>query len=200
MSVYDAQVNRDGMGLMLSIDASSVVVARGQLSVKDLCEIKELCSGIACISMGAAHIGGWAVGALDVNHLAISHLRDNGHPNPVLGSVLKDSDICRMHLMNGARRGTLSAGFPCQPFSKQGDSKGMGDSRAAVFMGVARAAWLMQPGLILLECVVEAGMIPEINLTLAQLAEGLGFGIRTIELALEDLWPCRRRRWWAVIT
>ena len=200
VTVYDAQVNRDGMGLMLSIDASSVVVARGQLSVKDLCEIKELCSGIACISMGAAHIGGWAVGALDVNHLAISHLRDNGHPNPVLGSVLKDSDICRMHLMNGARRSTLSAGFPCQPFSKQGDSKGMGDSRAAVFMGVARAAWLMQPGLILLECVVEAGMIPEINLTLAQLAEGLGFGIRTIELALEDLWPCRRRRWWAVIT
>ncbi|CAK9043795.1 unnamed protein product, partial [Durusdinium trenchii] len=193
-------VNHDSMGLLLLIDASSVTVARGQLSVEDLCEVKELCSGIACISMGAAQIGGWAVGALDVNHLAISHLRDNGHPNPIQGSVLRDGDICRMHLLNGAKRGTLSAGFPCQPFSKQGDAKGMGDSRAAVFMGVARAAWLMQPGLILLECVVEAGVVPEIQNTLVQLAEGLGFGIRTIELALEELWPCRRHRWWAVIT
>ncbi|CAK9065446.1 unnamed protein product, partial [Durusdinium trenchii] len=51
---------------------------------------------------------------------------------------------------------------------------------------VARAAWLMQPGLILLECVVEVGLLPEINDTLAQLASGLGFGLQTIELALEE--------------
>lgn len=62
----------------------------------------------------------------------------------------------------------------------------MNDSRACVFTGVARAAWLMQPGLILLECVVEVGLLPEINDTLAQLASGLGFGLQTIELALEE--------------
>lgn len=103
------------MGFLLLIDASSVIVARGQLSVRDLCEVKELCSGIARISMGAAQIGGWAIGASDVNQLAISLLQDDGHPNPVQGSVLRDGDICRMHLLNGAKRCTLSAGFPASP-------------------------------------------------------------------------------------
>ena len=200
ITVYDVLVNRECMGFVLRIDVSTVVVQRAQLSVDDLHEVKELCSGLACISMGAVPIGGRAIGALDVNRLAISHLEANHHPNPILGSVLKDSDVCRMHLLGGAKRGTLTAGFPCQPFSKQGDKLGMKDSRSMVFEGVARAAWLMQPGLLLLECVTEAGSIPEINSVLATLASGLNFGVRTIELALEDVWPCKRHRWWAVLT
>ena len=200
VTVYDILVNQDCMGFVLQIDVSTVVVQRAQLSVDDLHEVKELCCGLACISMGAAAVGGKAVGALDVNGLAISHLEANHHPGPIRGSVLKDSDVCRIRLLGGAKRGTLTAGFPCQPFSKQGDRLGMQDSRSGVFEGVARAAWLMQPGLLMLECVVEAGLVPEIQSVLAALAKGLNFGVRTIELALEDVWPCRRRRWWAILT
>ena len=151
------------------------------------------------MSLAAGVLGLESVAAMDINWLAIEHLKLNGHKNPMLGDILQDDSIFRLQCCEPTSGCLWMASFPCQAFSRQGDQLGFGDKRSAPFQGVLKGAWLNQASMLMLECVPEVNQIQLIGDSLRALANALGLRLLTQILALEDSWPCRRTRWWAVM-
>ena len=135
VTVYHFEVHQDnGQWLFFPSNISTVVPhqPRGLLAYKTM---KEVCAGMGGIALGAASAGVRTVAHMDTNSLACSTLRANQALNVIQGSVCSDTDILKLHLANTAEPTILGAGFPCQPFSRQGDGRGSQDSRASAFWG-----------------------------------------------------------------
>ena len=136
---------------------------------------------------------------LEINPLSCQALVLNGASNVIQGDVCNIADVAKLHGAGPLRRTVISAGFPCQPYSTQGDMQGAKDSRSWTFLANLRAAWLTQAPAILLECVPAVQGHPFIRENLKLLADALGLQVKTLTLALQDQWPCRRDRWWALL-
>ncbi|OLP89203.1 LINE-1 reverse transcriptase-like [Symbiodinium microadriaticum] len=135
---------------------------------------------------------------LDKSKLACTVLERNGFV-AMQGDLNNRSDRIAFHQAAGGKASLLAAGFPCQPFSTQGDRAGMQDARSNTLLQVLRLAWHMQvPGLVL-ECVAAVQDFPEAMQAIQQLAHKLDFSFDHVVLELADQWPCKRRRWWGVL-
>ena len=161
--------------------------------------MKEICAGMGGIGMGATSAGIMPIAHLEINPLSCQALTLNGASNVIQGDVCNIADVAKLHGAGSLRRTVISAGFPCQPYSTQGDMQGAKDSRSWTFLATLRAAWLMQAPAILLECVPAVQGHPFIRENLKLLADALGLQVKTLTLALQDQWPCRRDRWWALL-
>ena len=115
--------------------------------------MKEICAGMGGIGMGATSAGITPIAHLEINPLSCQALILNGASNVIQGDVCNIADVAKLHGAGSLRRTVISAGFPCQPYSTQGDMQGAKDSRSWTFLATLRAAWLMQAPAILLECV-----------------------------------------------
>eukprot|EP00438_Fugacium_kawagutii_P025096 Skav213445 [mRNA] locus=scaffold837:244391:245743:+ [translate_table: standard] len=93
----------------------------------------------------------------------------------------------------------ILAGFPCQPYSKQGSQLGSADDRSNTLDSVLEAGWLLQSSGLVLECVPEAREDPSVQRKLRTFAQARGFRIHQQILSLSDLWPSRRNRWSVVL-
>ncbi|CAJ1345248.1 unnamed protein product [Effrenium voratum] len=109
------------------------------------------------------------------------------------------AQIYGLHTAGHLHRTLLASGFPCQPYSRQGDGHGAEDPRASAFWGTLRACWLMQSAGLILECVATVERFPFIMKNLMELAKLMNFQVRTTILSLQAQWPARRDRWWALL-
>lgn len=75
----------------------------------------------------------------------------------------------------------LTAGFPCQPFSKSGNQKGIGETRGTLFWSIAKIAEIKKPNFLLLENVknlIGPKHKPD-YLTMIRLLRDLGYSVST---------------------
>ena len=199
---FSHQANRPRMAdgiILLARQPESQWFLHVPITIQAYQHMKEICAGMGGIGMGATSAGITPIAHLEINPLSCQALVLNGASNVSQGDVCNIADVAKLHGAGPLRRTVISAGFPCQPYSTQGDMQGAKDSRSWTFLATLRAAWLMQAPAILLECVPAVQGHPFIRENLKLLADALGLQVKTLTLALQDQWPCRRDRWWALL-
>ena len=93
-------------------------------------DVVELRAGCAGMDTGASFLGGRIRVSADINELATQHLVANNH-----GHVWKDPQppsAIYAHCPDPV--GSITLGFPCQPFSSQGHQLGIADRTYEVFI------------------------------------------------------------------
>ena len=199
MAIYDAKVSKVGTNYMLNIETYTKVVYIPESNEGDFFTYKEVTAGIGGIGMAARHLGFQCLALMDINQMVCDTLKANNHMNVIQGDVLVAQDRCLLHASHQARRGWLFSGFPCQPLSSQGDQRGAQDERSKVFFSVIKAAWEQQARGLLLECVPAALTASFVQEALQRLSWSLGMEIHQQVLHLQNMWPSRRSRWWALL-
>lgn len=88
---------------------------------------------------------------------------------------------------------------PSQPFSQLGDGRQQLDPRARSFEGMVAACYLFQPLALVLECTKEAMHSTWVQDALKSFCQAAEYTCQQQICHLQDLWPAKRTRWWAVI-
>jgi DNA (cytosine-5)-methyltransferase 1 len=118
----------------------------------------DLFAGIGGFHAALAHAGGRCVFVSEIDEPAMTTYRHNWvDPHEPGAWPVLNTDIT----LATPDRGTvmvpdhdvLTAGFPCQPFSKSGFQRGMDEARGTLFWNIARILEERRPSLILLENV-----------------------------------------------
>ena len=159
---------------------------------------REVCSGLGALGLGASRLGVQVCARNDMQPNTVAWLRAQVPDTPVTaGDICCPQVVYELYASSPGPAGLL-AGFSCQPFSLLGDKKGADDARAKSLPGVLRAAYLLQASFLLLECVVPASVNPEVRRCLDAFAKVSGFQAKEVELDLQSVWPCKRKRWWCL--
>ena len=106
--------------------------------------------------MGSAPLGIDTIAFLDSNEFTCEVLRQNFHAPVIHGDVADPQCFCAMHSTKPQGFVQVTGGFPCQPFSRQGDEgdmQGILDVRGKVLPAILRWSWLLQSNAVLFECV-----------------------------------------------
>ena len=158
-----------------------------------------MCSGMGGGILGVDAAGFRCLGALDHSALAVASLKRNFQFPVHCGKVNDVASLVALHEAKGEMRCWGEAGFPCQPYSRLGDQKGFGDSRAWTLVSILRASWLLQLRGLILECVPGAGTNAEVARFLDEISSVLHLKRSEVVLHLERAWPSRRSRWWTIM-
>jgi len=118
----------------------------------------DLFAGIGGFHAALAHAGGRCVYVSEIDEAArMTYARNWIDPVPVLSRPRVNTDITLATPVDGEvdvpAHDVLSAGFPCQPFSKSGFQRGMDEARGTLFWSIARILEERTPSVVLLENV-----------------------------------------------
>ena len=160
--------------------------------------LKEICAGIGGFSAGAREAGFETVVFLDHCKIACNTIAANGGKT-ICASIADRNARIALHEVEHDKPCLATAGFPCQPYSRQGDGRGSADERAHTLTYILLAAWYMQVEGLVLECVVEASNNPLVRTLVAELASKMQWDFHNLVLDLADQWPSRRQRWWCTL-
>ena len=184
----------------LCLMADSVVLPHAPATPEQVFSVVELCSGLAGSSFGLAAAGFRHLCSVEWNEpLASVHRSVHDGVPVVVGDVACESTLLEVkrHVPHAT---SLVAGFSCQPFSVGGAQGGGSDPRAQTLPAVAKAAWLLQAPLLILECVVPARTNAFVRQHLRVLHEQAGYCIHDEVYHLEHVWAAKRFRWWVVLS
>ena len=162
--------------------------------------VKELCAGLGGIGKGCQQLGAVVCASVDRNAAASTQLHSSLHGTVISGDITCDHTIYALHMAGGTTPATTTSGFPCQPFSAQGDQKTFNDERIGGFWATLRTAWMTRAACLLLECVPQAGQHPRLQQALVEFAELMQWRIQPVVLPLHLQWPARRTRWWCLLS
>ena len=167
---------------------------------QDLWKVLEVCSGIGCSSHGFNYAGFRTIVGVDWNSKWEALFTQNhAQVDFVHGDVASDQTlIIELHAA-GRDAGVLSGGFSCQPFSHGGQMSGALDSRAKCLFDILRAALILRKPVLVLECVSEASSNAWVRNILLGFSKQCHYQVSEIQLQMEKIWPCRRKRWWVAL-
>ena len=192
-------VTVQGQVLTIKETTKSCAVPKPALGLASFQCIKEACSGIGGISIGAAFAGGHTVLFSERTEIACSTLRLN--QGFVVEGDISSAEIRARIARHQAGTGcTLVAGFPCQPYSRQGTGGGLADCRGHTLLHVLQLARQTHADCVILECVSEVQQYPATMQVLHDFAKRTGLRFSEVVLELGDQWASRRKRWWGVFT
>ena len=160
--------------------------------------VVELCAGFGGMGIGASHLGGQTILCADHNNVVCNHLAAN-HARVLKLDLNLPAAAQQIHQACGNTAATFVLGFPCQPYSSQGRRLGTLDPRARTLWSGLHVAFMLQCQALILECVVAARHHPDVRKALSSFASAMNFDLLEVELDLCSQWPCRRRRWWALL-
>ena len=201
VTVYDWEVSRldeDGKVFLSQGDQGEVFMNR-VLRADSFSRMFSVCSGMGGSLMGFAAAGFECVGAIDRSPLAVRSLRQNFDFPIIEGDLCSDKVKSQIHRIIGPEGCWFEGGFPCQPFSRLGDGRGLSDCRSSTLVHIFRLAWLTQAHGLCLECVEGAGQDGDVAELLAQFESLMSMQHKTKVLHLQRCWASRRSRWWVVI-
>ena len=118
----------------------------------------DLFAGIGGFHAALAHGGGRCVCVSEIDGRAAEVYRRNwsGDVDPLPGRPLIEGDIVPLTEVSPVllpHHDVLAAGFPCQPFSKSGQQRGVNEARGTLFWNILRVLEDRQPSVIILENV-----------------------------------------------
>src|SRR5690625_4467453 len=109
----------------------------------------DLFAGVGGFHAALKAYGGDCVYAVENDEAAANvYQRNWGHE--ALGDIARDAND---EVMRVAGHEILTAGFPCQPFSKSGAQQGMEETRGTLFWNIAKIIEARKPKILLLENV-----------------------------------------------
>ena len=171
------------------------------LDISDMGYVHDVCCGLGGFSTAFQHLGVSVVSAVDSCELAVQAFQLNHSCPTICGDIASVDVLVRMHtcqLVCG-RRPVISAGFPCQPLSRQGAQLRQWDQRSKTLGSILRAAHLLRSTGLFLECVQEALSDDATQRQLQEFANMHGFAVFQRVLHLSNMWPSRKTRWFMVM-
>lgn len=159
----------------------------------------ELCSGIGALGEGLEHNGFTIRVRNELRQAYVNLMQRQGFRSTVLGDVGSNQVISQIHHAC-PESGLHAAGFPCQPWSMLGDRQKTQDARGLTLQAILRTAFMLRAHSLLLECVTQASDDIEVHKLLYRWCKCTGFNARECKLELHNVWPCRRSRWWVLLT
>ena len=189
----------DEEGVVLVTRQGESEVGRHALRPEGWHQLVSLCSGMGGSSIGAAAANLTTKVSCDRSQLACEAMMRNSDTKVIQGDFGRIDVVRDIHLAKGDTRMWLECGFPCQPFSRLGDSLMFGDPRAQTLVKALQNAWLWQSLGVVLECVETVFANDDVGKLLDDLCQLMGFQRHERVLHLQDCWPCRRSRWWGVL-
>ena len=182
--------------LWLVQSTQSSILGHRPFSVDQFRFVLETCAGLGVVDQGFQECGSVIVGLNDSNIKFCQWVHNNGQKS-VVGDIQHSSTVQKLAAL---KRGILSAGVACQPWSQLGDKRGEQDDRAKSLPATLRAGHLLQVPAIVLECTISAKESEWFQQTLRAFAKASGFVLRQTILPLHPIWPAKRNRWWATLT
>ena len=161
----------------------------------------DIFAGSGAVSHALRTLGFDTIASVDLGELACQNLRSQACGITVQGDIQDPKVVELLHdtlTASGVEGFCIAAGFPCQPFSRQGMMSGSADARFGAFVGLISAVRFLKPKLLMLECVTQAGESMTIKQMLQELCENFGWVMRDVCLELGQQWPINRRRWYCV--
>ena len=160
--------------------------------------VAELCCGLGGMSLGAEHAGFQVKAGVGISTWALQVFRANHKAVPLQGSLHDPKTIARLFQLIHCDSIGYLMGFPCPPFSSFGDRRGFQDDRAWTFVAGLDLVYLLNGQFIVLECTPHVETFQDFRMHLDSFAHAMKFAWKSQVLCLDDAWPARRSRWWAV--
>ena len=196
VTILGGRMTSVGASLAIAVD-EGIVLPHQTLDIKDFDKCVDVFSGIGCMGTGL-DVCYQVVASVDWAQPFCAFLQRQTTRTVIQGDLGAADTLRRLF---DASKGSvmIAGGFSCQPWSALGDRFGTGDSRSSSLRHVLRAVHFLRAHSAVLECVIGAGKDPEVLSTIQGFCKQTGYSYNTIELALEDLLPARRNRWWCTI-
>ena len=199
VTVMDFRVLKDESGFYLLQEEVSAVFRHGPLSFCDLLNVREFCTGLGALGLGAEQAGFRVVAQNELQE-PTSRVAEAISGLHVITGDVGDNDVVKRMWKQSPGYAATAAGVSCQPYSTRGDRRSGKDPRAATLPNTLRAAWLLQSPLVVLECVTPASEDAFVRSCLADFVHKSGFSKSECLLDLKDVWPSVRSRWWCVLS
>ena len=192
---YGLVVKKLGASIVCEVDSNTKCFRHGS-KFFDTVSVFDICSGIGGFTMGSDRVGMQTCAFIESNELACKALRSN-YSAPVLqGDISDESVVCKAHALRPDGYLQVTCGFPCQPYSRQGDKRGLSDDRGETLRYAIRAAWLWQAEAIFLECVANVANFPDTQRMISAAAHEMNMHCQRLVMDLPAQWPMHRNRFW----
>ena len=198
VTLMDFRVLKEASGYTLVQEDASAIFPHGPFVLGDLLKVREFCTGLGALGLGAEQAGFRVVAQNEIQEPTALLASAISGLSVVTGDV-GDNDVLKQVWKQAPGCAATAAGVSCQPYSLLGDRRGGRDPRSDALPSTLRAAWLMQSPLIVLECVAPAAEDAFVKQCLADFAAMSGFSLKECLLELRDVWPAARKRWWCVL-
>ena len=156
-----------------------------------------LCSGIGGFSLAAQYCHIPNLGAIDYNDNANKTYAANFTPAPVRLDILS---LEAVRVVTKSTPSIITAGVPCQPFSRGGDQRGFDDPRSAPLLQTLRILFVSGADYLVLENVSGIKSQMEVQLLLESFCLLCGYSVMQKMCDLICVSPMHRERWIAVLT
>ena len=144
--------------LIVLHERSRSQIIRHQVWEPSHCQtVREVCSGLGALGLGAAGLGFRVCARNDVQMRTVTWLRTQFPDTAaVCGDIISNQQVVSDVYEVAPGPAGIVASFSCQPFSLLGGYRGADDDRSKSLTGVLSAAYWLQASFVLVECVVPA--------------------------------------------
>eukprot|EP00438_Fugacium_kawagutii_P031057 Skav236759 [mRNA] locus=scaffold3662:65575:70209:+ [translate_table: standard] len=199
LTLFDVLVIEDVRIPKVQVTADSRVLPHVECAWEDLTKVVSVCSGLGALDHGAHAVGFTVVASVDCNkHMVRMHDTAHGGKS-ILGDICSKDTLVELWTQY-SRPCTLVGGVACQPYSRLGDQLEGDDARAQSLPGTLRCAYYLQYPLVIIECVPQARDSPWVNMQVKAFCDATGFRRSDQILELQSCLPCRRSRWWMILS
>ena len=195
-TIISALVTKESTATIVDATGGSLMIHQ-LIDSTTATEVIDVCAGYSIMSAGYSGIGCKVRCHVEINTRYADWLRRK-HLQVIEGDI--DSPTVHKALLPYMTTPCIvTGGFACQPFSKLGDHRQQLDPRARSFEGMIQVGYLFQPVAMVLECTKEAMSSPWAQTTLNAFCKSMGYSLQQQICHLQDFWPAKRSRWWAVV-
>ena len=159
----------------------------------------EYCAGMGALGQGAIAAQFVPKVAVELRPQLARLYEQNSDANVIVGDITDFKTIQQVHQAHPFSA-TLAAGVSCQPYPLLGDGESGQDEWASTLPATLASAHFLRAVVVILECVAPASEDPYVRWQLLQFCQRTGFHRSEVLLNLQDVWPCKRNRWWCVLT
>ena len=200
VTIFNATCRREPNVLVVTLGPHSNYIEHRAHEAKDFYQAVEICSGLGVATWGLRAAGVTVQVACESQKPFVDAYQHFHEDTIVVHGDVTQHEVIKKVCMSCDQPGVVFAGFSCQPYSRGGMQKGGEDSRSATLGSALRISFLLRAPIIILECVPEAANNRQVRKELRQFCEQCKYHGAETFLKMENIWPCKRERWWIILT